>query len=181
MLTIPTPPEYQAPHGLQIVIPFLPPSSNHIYVNRRGGGRFLSKEAEAWKNRFSQSVIAPYLMPIQSFCKTVDDDPSSILELWMTFYFPKEDILNTTFGTNAKSAAKTRYKKMDVQNRIKLITDAVSKALALDDSLNFREIHDKCCADLVGGETGVCIRLRKGDPIIFGIPPLAQQSLFKPS
>ncbi len=177
MLTIPTPPEFEPPNGIQIVIPFLPPTSNHIYVNRHGGGRFLSTEAAAWKNRFSQQVIAPYLMQIQSFCKTVDDDPSSVLALWMTFYFPREDLLNTTFGTGKKSAAVTRYKKMDVQNRIKLVTDAVVKALALDDSLNFREVHDKCCADMVGGDPGICIRMTKVEPHWFGIPPLAQQTL----
>lgn len=170
MLTIPTPPEYEAPNGLQLVIPFLPPTSNHIYVNRPGGrGRFLSKDAEAWKNRFSQQVLAPYLMQIQSFCKTVDDDKSSVIELWMTFFFPKEDILNTTFGTGKKNAAVTRYKKMDVQNRIKLVTDAVVKSLALDDSLNFREIHDKCNAEMVGGHPGICIRLKKTNPAFFGV------------
>ncbi len=178
MLSLPAPPEWQPPHGIQILIPFLPPTSNHIYVNGRGGrGRFLSKEAEAWKNRFSQQVIAPYLVQMQSFGNTVDKDPSAVLELWMTFFFPKEDILNTTFGQKTKAAAKTRYKKMDVQNRIKLVTDAVVKALALDDSLNFREIHDKCCADVVGGDVGICIRLRKVSPDMFGIPPLIQQSL----
>jgi hypothetical protein len=169
MINIPTPPEYTPPHGLQIVIPFLPPTSNHIYVNGRGGrGRFLSKEAEAWKNRFMQQVIAPYMMPISDFCKTVDADPASILELHMIFFFEKEDLLNTTFGKDVKSAAKTRYKKMDVQNRIKLVTDAVSKAIAIDDSLHFREIHDKCCADLAGGP-GVCIRLKKSNPTFFGV------------
>jgi len=179
MLALPTPPEYEAPNGLQIVIPFLPPSSNHIYVNRPGGrGRFLHKEAEAWKNRFSQQVLAPYLMQMNSFCQTVDRDPSSVLELWMTFYFEAEDILNTTYNNGTKAAAKTRYKKMDVQNRIKLVTDAVVKALAIDDSLNFREIHDKCCADMVGGHPGICIRLKKRDPALFGIPPLPQPSLF---
>jgi hypothetical protein len=178
MLTLPTPPEFTPPNGLQIVIPFLPPSSNHIYVNGRGGrGRFLSKEAEAWKNRFSQQVIAPYLMQIQTFCQTVDKDPSSVLELHMVFYFPEEDLINTTYGTGTKAAAKTRYKKMDVQNRIKLVTDATAKAIALDDSLNFREIHDKCNAKMVGGHPGICIRLRKADPAWFGIAPLAQQAL----
>lgn len=170
MLTLPIPPEYEPPNGLQIVVPFLPPSSNHIYVNRPGGkGRFLSKEAEAWKNRFSQQVLAPLLMPMQSFGKAVDDDPKTVLELWMTFFFPKEDILNTTFGTGTKAAAKTRYKKMDVQNRIKLVTDAVVKALAVDDSLNFREIHDKCSADMVGGNSGVCIRIKRTNPHFFGV------------
>lgn len=170
MLSLPIPPEYEPPNGLQILIPFLPPSSNHIYVNRPGGrGRFLSKEAEAWKNRFSQQVLAPYIMPMQSFGKKVDDDPSSVLELWMMFFFPKEDIINLTFGNGTKAAAKTRYKKMDVQNRIKLVTDAVVKALALDDSLNFREIHDKYCADIVGGNPGICIRVKKSDPVFFGV------------
>jgi Holliday junction resolvase RusA-like endonuclease len=170
MLTLPTPPEYEAPAGLQLVIPFLPPSSNHIYVNRPGGhGRFLSKEAEAWKNRFSQQVLAPYMAPIQSFGATIDRDPYSVLELWMAFFFPPEDLLNMTYGTGKKGAAKTFFKKMDVQNRIKLVTDAVVKAIALDDSLNFREIHDKCSNELVGGHSGVCIRLRKRDPAQFGI------------
>lgn len=174
MINIPTPPEYTPPYGLQIVIPFLPPSSNHIYVNGRGGrGRFLSKEAEAWKNRFMQQVVAPYMMPISEFCKTVVKDPSSILELHMAFFFENDDLLNTTFGKGGKSAAKTRYKKMDVQNRIKLVTDAVSKAIALDDSLHFREIHDKCSADMVGG-VGVCIRLKKGNLSFYGLPPFVE-------
>lgn len=170
MLHLPTIQEYTPPNGLQIVVPFLPPSSNHIYVNRPGGrGRFLSKEAEAWKNRFSQQVLAPYLMQIHAFGQTVDADPNAVLELWMMFFFPREDIINTTFGSGLKAAAKTRYKKMDVQNRIKLVTDAVVKAIGIDDSLNFREIHDKCCADATGGDPGICIRLRRIDPTLFGV------------
>ena len=108
-------------------------------------------------------------MPIQTFCQTVDKDPKSILELWMTFYFPEDALLNTTFGNGTKNAAITRYKKMDVQNRIKLVTDAVAKAIGIDDSLNFREIHDKVNCNLVGGNPGICIRLKKVSPALFGV------------
>src|SRR3954469_12747413 len=47
---------------LKIVIPFLPPSSNNCYVtNWRKKIRFPTKEANAFKKKFSSEVVPGYL------------------------------------------------------------------------------------------------------------------------
>lgn len=47
------------------------------------------------------------------------------------FYF-KESITCTTFGK--KGGAKTRYKKIDVSNRVKLVEDVLKDVTGVDDS-----------------------------------------------
>jgi Holliday junction resolvase RusA-like endonuclease len=163
--------EFSPPDGLEIIIPFLPPTSNHIYKNRRGGGgRFLSREAEAWQRRFLHEVIGPYQPSIYAFCNSVESDDTSVLGMWLTFYFNRNEVINTTYkhpDIPPAKQAKDRYKKMDVQNRCKLITDSLYKALALDDKLNFTENIEKCIA--TDDKPKVRIRLRRCDPKYFGV------------
>lgn len=146
--------------GLHLVIPFLPPTGNHIYTDRRGGGRILSDEAKAFRGRFLMEVTPHYLPAISRL------DPSSLYRIGYVFYFLREDLINTGFE---KGKAKTRYKKMDVENRLKLISDCVVKAIGIDDCQFFGGAHDKRCCELVGGMPQVHVFLTPASPSEFGL------------
>lgn len=121
--------------SLRLEIPFLPPTSNHIYVNRRGGGRFLSKEALSFQRRFSAEVVGPNLAAISAL------DTKAAYQLYMQFFFAKDDVFTKT------ASAASKYKKMDLQNRIKLITDSLCTAIGIDDSQFFQETYEKQIGD----------------------------------
>ena len=49
----------------------LPPSVNHCYGNRRGGGRFLKPEAVAWKDESALRLKMCRIKPYESTDKVV--------------------------------------------------------------------------------------------------------------
>lgn len=146
-----------------VILPWLPPSSNHIYVTRRGGGRFLSEVAAAFKTK----AIAH----IQSNCmaRIATLDRRAIYQLWYAFYFPREALINKSFGSGKKGASETRYKRMDVENRLKLVADAFATAIGIDDCQFFEGGHTKLCNTLVGGREEVHIFLTSMTPERFGL------------
>lgn len=149
---------------LSVVIPFLPPSSNHIYVNARGGkGRFLSKEAKKFKLDTISYIQTHYLPQISNL------DREGLYRVWYIFYFLPEDILNTTYGNGLKNSAKTRYKKLDVENRLKLVSDALATAIGIDDCQFFEGGHSKMSASLNSGFPQLHIFLSLENPTRFGI------------
>lgn len=154
----------------------LPPTGNHIYITDwRRKKRFLSKEAEAFKQRVIAKVQQERLADIGEILTQMKNDPNMIFIAHFEHFFPAEDILNTTFGAldsrgrPKKDAAATRYKKMDIANRSKLVEDALSKATDIDDSLFFRVTHDKYSCSLVGGVPQIRIFLEPADPRGFGL------------
>lgn len=147
-----------------VILPFLPPTSNNIYVNARGGkGRFLSKEAKNFKLRA--------ISTIQSECmaKIAKLDPKAIYKVWYEFYFPTDELINKTFGSGKKGAAESRYKRMDVENRVKLVADSLATAIGIDDCQFFVGGHSKLSASLVGGNPQIRIFLSTEDPTRFGL------------
>src|SRR3990167_10612855 len=109
-----------------VVVPFLPPSGNTIYVtNWRAKKRFLSKEASTFKTRMIAHIQSECLAHIGKLNRV------GLFGTWYVFYFDNEDLLNRTFGSGKKSAATSRYKKMDVENRIKLVSDALATAIGI--------------------------------------------------
>lgn len=144
------------------IVRFLPPSVNHAYVtNKRTGARFLSKEGASFKKRFITQVNSECLAKIGNL------DREALYCSWYCFYFSREDLLNMTYGQ--KGGAATRYKKMDVENRIKLVTDSFATAIGIDDCQHFEAGHTKLCADLVGGEPQIHIFFQKAEPARFGL------------
>lgn len=118
------------PHNLHIVIPFLPPTSNKIYVTIWKQKRIVkSKEAEAFKNRFSSEVVPKYL----PWISRMSNSPDTVYNVVTFFYFDQWDILNKGWFQTPKTAA-SRYKKMDTGNRLKLIHDCLAEAIGVDDS-----------------------------------------------
>lgn len=146
-----------------MILPFLPPSSNHIYVTSRKGVRFLSKEAETFKRRAISHIQSHYLAQISKL------DREAIYRVWYAFYFLPEEILNLTFGEGKKGSAKTRYKRMDVENRLKLVADALATAIGIDDCQFFEGGQTKLSASLTSGIPQIHIYLSSEDPKRFGL------------
>ena len=162
------------PAGPFLVVPYLPPSSNHIYVtNWRRKIRFLTKEAETFKRRMITLVTdekGPLLLELQRQLQE-----GAIYSVQFVHYFEPDEILNKTFGAvdrrgiPKKGAAESRYKKMDIGNRTKLVEDAFSKALGVDDSLFFHVGHTKACCAMTGGLPQIHIFFDRLDPRRVGL------------
>lgn len=115
----------------------MPPSSNHIYFNIRGGGRALTGEARSWKKAATTAIINQNRL---QFAKALSQELK--YELVLHFFF--EEIENRgwseRFERGAKAGqrkAETRWKRMDLSNRVKLVEDALKDALNVDDSCTF--------------------------------------------
>lgn len=149
--------------GPFVVLPFLPPTSNHIYVNGPGGSRFLRSEAKKFKTQAISHIQANCMAKIARL------DRNALYQAWYAFYFPIEEIINVTFGSGKKKSAETRYKRMDVENRIKLVADSLATAIGIDDRQFFEGGHTKLSADLVGGVAQIHVFLTSQDPRRFGL------------
>lgn len=150
--------------SLSVILLNLPPSSNHIYVNARGSKkRFLSEEAKKFKLDTITHIQSSYLPQISQL------DREGVYRVWYAFYFPPEDILNMTFGGGKKGSAKTRYKKLDVENRLKLVSDALATAIGIDDCQFFEGGHTKLSNSLTSGISQIHVFLTPEDPQRFGL------------
>ena len=94
---------------LHIVYKELPPSSNKIYFR----GTILTRKAREYAERFSFTVTREYLHLLNEI------RPQGIYAISIHFYF--ENLLNETFNNPKvpeQKRAKTRYKKLDLSNRV---------------------------------------------------------------
>lgn len=147
---------------LVIVIPFFPPSSNNVYVtNWARKIHFLSKDGKLFQSRFSQEVVPNYLVEIGRL------DRKTIYHRSLYFYFPRDSVLNKTFGM--KDGAASRYKRMDVTNQVKLIDDCLVKAISIDDAQWFSTYEVKLCCDVLGGVPQIHIYFEVAEPSRFGL------------
>lgn len=145
----------------KFVVPFLPPTGNHIYVtNWRRKTRFLSKDAQTFKTRMGTCITQGYLAEISTLKR------DAIYALWYVFYFSKDALINKGFATGK---AISRYKKMDVENRVKLVSDSFATAIGIDDCQFFHGGHSKMSADLVGGQEQIHIFLREANSTECGL------------
>jgi|WetSurSiteA1Bulk_404760.scaffolds.fasta_scaffold42283_2 Holliday junction resolvase RusA-like endonuclease len=127
---------------LRVTIPFLPPSSNNVYKNIPGHGRKLSTQAQQFKLR------AMRILQQGGRASLLKMEQNVPYQLHLIFYF--EEVENKgwyerwTRGDHAgQRKAETRYKRMDLSNRIKLLEDTVASAVGIDDCHTFRMIIDK--------------------------------------
>lgn len=142
---------------LIMVYPELPPSSNKIYFR----GTMLTQKARQYAEGFAKFAAQNYLAEISQL------KPTAIYALHLRFYF--ESLLNASFN-NPKvppsKRAKTRYKKLDLDNRIKLITDCVRDAIGIDDSHVFAASQEK---HMDPARPRVEITLQEVPPEVFGV------------
>tara|TARA_Y100000816_G_C26007558_1_gene526634 strand:- start:580 stop:1059 length:480 start_codon:yes stop_codon:yes gene_type:complete len=102
----------------------MPPSVNKAYMSIGRGRRALSIEGKTYKRSVIDSLI-PHVASdkiLTSFVK-----PDLPLSLHIHLFF--KDIENKGWPKKAK----TRYKRLDVSNRIKLLEDALFECLGVDD------------------------------------------------
>jgi Holliday junction resolvase RusA-like endonuclease len=123
--------------SLKITLP-LPPSDNAIYTTiilRRGKSiiplRKLTTEARAYKTEVKQLIATLFLTSTVEFRENVQ------YTCLVRIYFRK------IYNLGWPQRAKTRYKKEDAQDRIKLVTDAVSEVIGIDDSHHFLTVIQK--------------------------------------
>lgn len=123
----------------------LPPTSNHIYYNKPGGGRGKTTEARSWQNRSRKEIMRQAALSIQS-AFDVEGQYCLILYFWF------ERIMNKGWEEFYKRGKKkgqrkadTKWKKMDQTNRIKLAEDTVSSVSGVDDCANFITTTVKDC------------------------------------
>lgn len=110
----------------------IPPSQNHVYANVRGGGRRLTKEGEKYLNETKDYLTKQFRKEL-SLIKL-----NTPYLVFFRFYFAEVENAGWFKGT-----AKTRYKQVDVSNRVKLLEDILKSVSGIDDSQNMRMVLDK--------------------------------------
>lgn len=126
---------------IHMVLPGLPPSVNEAYSNiiKKGKGkrmvsiRVLSAKAKKYKRVTMADLVQRYPAEMMFF------KPNTPYGFAAQFAFL--ELENKTFATGE---AKSRYKKVDVSNRLKIIEDVVAEAGGYDDSQHLTAIADKC-------------------------------------
>jgi hypothetical protein len=144
--------------SLHIIYPEIPPTSNKIYFR----GTILRKEAREYAERFAHFVAVNHLPQIMTM------NPDGLFMLSLHFYF--DNVLNETWNNpevKPSKRAKTRYKRMDLSNRIKLIEDCVRDAISIDDSQTFEGQQTK---NYDPSNPRVEIFVAEVDPAWYGIP-----------
>jgi Holliday junction resolvase RusA-like endonuclease len=130
--------------GLRVTIPFLPPSSNTIYRTIPGRGRVLSSAAQQFQLKAMRIIQqegraallclkqnVPYALRLVIYFPEVENTG------WYQFW--EKDSRPGTKDTHkaGERKAATRYKRIDLSNRIKLLEDTVASAVGVDDSHTF--------------------------------------------
>ena len=116
---------------IYLELPWLPPSSNHAYMNTGFGGRTLSKEGQRFKRETTAHFVREYPHVLKGFQK---DTPYGI---YVRFWF--DTIVNKGWPEKAKE----RYKRFDASNRLKLLEDALKDAAGIDDSQHLLVLVEK--------------------------------------
>ena len=99
----------------------MPPSVNSLYFVK-GGRKILSSKGRTIKNKLKADILKQI-----HHCKIEESPKTLVIKLFFT------DIYNKGWPKKAKS----RYKKIDASNRAKLLEDALSECLGIDDCLFF--------------------------------------------
>ena len=110
----------------------LPPSSNHAYFNLPKGGRALTREGKKYINETKTHFVQAFPRQMTFF------KPNRPYLVAIRFYF--KEVENAGWF---KGKADSRYKKLDVGNRLKLLEDCLKDAAGTDDSQHFRIVLDK--------------------------------------
>lgn len=147
----------------------MPPSVNKLYTRTRSGGEALTKEAV----RFREYVKAEVVNNIHTL--SIPTDHETVYQLVLKVYFKslenpgwferwEEDTYYSRGkhkgelkGKAGERKAKTRYKIIDVDNRIKFLQDCVARALGIpNDCQIFRSVQEKY-EDVINPRAEVCV------------------------
>lgn len=126
------------------VILDLPPSTNKLYQKRREGGLALTKAAKKYREHV-KNVIGQHIGLLTQF----PVDLETIYEFDVTLYLESTQNMGwferlTRGPSKGERKAKTRYKRIDYDNRIKFVQDCLVKSIGIpDDSQIFRGVQEK--------------------------------------
>lgn len=109
----------------------LPPSSNNAYFNLPRGGRALTKEGKRYLTETKVTLVRDFREAIMQFEANVP----YLVAIRLTVL----QLENATWP----QAAKTRYKRFDASNRVKLLEDALKDAGGIDDSQHMTVLINK--------------------------------------
>lgn len=107
---------------IKLVVPGLPPSSNHAYAHR-GRQRFLTKEGKKYKNETTAFLSQKYRTELMLFKKNAG------FQLHFRFW---TNLVNKNWRPGGK--VENRYKKFDGANLTKLLEDVLADVGGYDDS-----------------------------------------------
>lgn len=121
---------------LRVVLP-MPPTSNNIYADKGGGGRVKTTEARSWQIRAVKEIMRQARLGIQD---QFDEEKM----YWLDLHFFFDQVVNkgwSEFYSRGKKKgqrkAETKWKKIDLGNRLKLLEDTVKNVTGVDDSATF--------------------------------------------
>lgn len=109
----------------------VPPSANHAYINMKHG-RTLSKEGKKYIAETKTGLVERFGKELRIF------KPDKPYLIFFRFFFPAVENAGWFTGN-----AETRYKRIDVTNRVKLLEDCLKSAGGIDDSQHIRVVLDK--------------------------------------
>jgi len=130
----------------------LPPTVNKAYKSIGRGRRALTTEGKSYKRRLIDSVIPRFA--IDSFAKDLIKE-NEALTVDITLHL--DNIQNK--GWPKKS--KTRYKRIDISNRIKLLEDALFECFGVDDCNVFQLTITKIPSTCVPNRSYVSVEIRR--------------------
>jgi Holliday junction resolvase RusA-like endonuclease len=116
---------------IHIAMQGLPPSLNELYIKTRGGKRALSEGGRKYKAETTALLAQKFQAEMRQLT------PNTPFLVLARFYF--ENVENLGWGKGTCS----RYKRIDVTNRIKVLEDCLKDAGGVDDSQNLTMILDK--------------------------------------
>ncbi len=123
-----------------LTYPKIPPSINTVYkVNRRTGALYMDSSAKAYKEEFAKYARENWISQIHGF------NTEAVYYVGYSFFFPREELINEKYGKDKR--IKSRYKKFDVDNMVKLLQDCVSYTFGFNDSHIFSFAAEKTLAD----------------------------------
>jgi len=124
---------------LYIRLPNIPISMDHAYESVVRGGkkrvvvRRLSDAGKKYKAEVKRYILKHYPQALHFF----EPNHPYLLIIQLTFK-GRSALYNASWlEEDPKKRAKSRYKRLDVSNRIKLCEDALAEAVGIDDKHNF--------------------------------------------
>jgi len=147
--------------------PDIPPSENSAYV-QVGRMRKLSTPGKKFKRAFNEYAWDVYETEMDGLCEALGSN--LWLKVDMELHLPLKDIVYLGWAKKSKKGvrgAKEPYRSMDGHNCVKLMADALSDAMKVDDR-RFQWAGSSKYVD--DRDPRVVLRLEVVDPKEFGVP-----------
>lgn len=136
---------------IHLTYPYIPPSINRSYGTNKYGTFYQKTIAKVYKEEFVSFAKEHWLNIINSTSFKHED----IFHLTVHFYFNKEDLFNDKFGKDKR--IESPYKRLDLDNRRKVLQDSLCAVFGIDDS----KIFSSSDAKFISEEKRIEIYLEK--------------------